>query len=62
MQDVAVPDVGGSEASSISFGVLQLAQALGDRQALLDNGRHVIRYHLGRDALSGLKSIVEQFT
>ena len=62
MQDVAVPDVGGSEASSISFGVLQLAQALGDRQALLDNGRHVVRYHLGRDALSGLKSIVEQFT
>ena len=61
VQDVAIPDVGGSEASSISFGVLKLAQALGDRQALLDNGRRVIRYHLGQDALSGLKSVVEQY-
>ena len=60
VQDVAIPDVAGSEDSSISFGVLKLAQALGDRQALLENGRRVIRIHLGQNARSGLKSLVEQ--
>ena len=60
MQDVAIPDVAGSEDFSISFGVLKLAQALGDRQALLENGRRVIRIHLGQNARSGLKSLVEQ--
>ena len=61
VRDVAIPDVAGSEASSISFGILNLAQASGDRQALLDNGRRVIRLHLGQDALSGLKNFLEQF-
>ncbi len=60
VQDVAIPDVGGSQASSISFGVLKLAQALGDRQALLDKGRRVIRFHLGQDAQAGLKQLLEQ--
>ena len=55
------PDVGGSQASSITFGVLKLAQALGDRQALLNKGRRVIRFHLDKDAQTGLKQLVEQF-
>jgi transaldolase/glucose-6-phosphate isomerase len=59
--DVPIPDVGGSEASSISFGVLKLAQAKGDRQALLDNDRRVIRYHLGGNAVSGLENLMDQF-
>jgi transaldolase/glucose-6-phosphate isomerase len=62
VQDVAIPDAGGSQASSISFGVLKLAQALGDRQALLNKGRRVIRFHLGKDAQTGLKQLLEQFT
>jgi len=62
VQDVAIPEVAGSKASSISFGVLKLAQALGDRQALLDKGRRVIRFHLGKDEQSGIKRILEQFT
>ncbi len=41
--------------ASISFGVLKLAQALGDKQALLDAGRRVIRFDLGTDVVSGLK-------
>lgn len=61
VQDVVIPDVGGSQASSISFGVLKLAQALGDRQALLDKGRRVIRFHLGQNAQVGLKHLLEQF-
>jgi transaldolase/glucose-6-phosphate isomerase len=61
VQDVSIPELAGSEDSSISFGVLKLAQALGDRQALLDKGRRVIRFHFGHDALSGIKRLSEQF-
>ncbi|MBN1666063.1 MAG: bifunctional transaldolase/phosoglucose isomerase [Anaerolineales bacterium] len=61
VKDVTIPDVGGSGASSISFGVLKLAQAMGDRQALLDKGRRVIRFHLGQDAQARLKRLLEQF-
>ena len=60
VQDVAIPDVGGAQASSISFGVLILAQALGDRQALLEKGRRVIRFHLDQDGQAGLKQLLEQ--
>ena len=39
----------------MSFGVLELAQALGDRQALLDRGRNVIRFSISSRMLkSGL--------
>jgi transaldolase / glucose-6-phosphate isomerase len=44
-EDIPVPDAPGSSYSTISFGVLKTAQALGDRQALLDAGRKVIRFH-----------------
>ncbi|MBS1251253.1 MAG: Transaldolase [Anaerolineales bacterium] len=56
-EDVAIPDEAGSDASSITFGVLKLAQAMGDRQALLGEGRRVIRIHLGADAAGGLEEI-----
>jgi transaldolase/glucose-6-phosphate isomerase len=46
-RDAPIPDEAGSPDSSITFGVLKAAQALGDRQALLDAGRRVIRFHLG---------------
>ena len=58
-RDVPIPDEAGSPGSSISFGVLKLAQALGDRQALLDAGRQVIRFHLGEDVVGGLKRLLE---
>ena len=56
-RDVPIPDEAGSSASSISFGVLKMAQALGDRQALLDAGRAVIRFHLGTDVAGGLEKL-----
>lgn len=43
-EEVPIPDDAGSAESSMGFGVLKLAQALGDRQALLDSGRKVIQY------------------
>jgi glucose-6-phosphate isomerase len=59
VEDVAIPDKAGEPVSAMSFGVLKLAQALGDRQALLDAGRKVIRFHLGNDVTNGLKQILE---
>lgn len=58
-EDAPIPDHPGKEASSISFGVLKTAQALGDRQALLDAGRQVIRFHLGTDIAGGLRQLAE---
>ena len=56
-QDVPIPDEGGSARSSMTFGTLKEAQALGDRQALLDGGRKVIRFHLGTDVIGGLHKL-----
>jgi transaldolase/glucose-6-phosphate isomerase len=58
-EDIAIPDDPCSDESSISFGILKTAQAMGDRQALLDAGRTVIRFDLGRDISGGLKRILE---
>jgi glucose-6-phosphate isomerase len=55
--DAAIPDNPGDDKSSISFGVLKNAQALGDRQALLDKGREVLRFDLGTDVRGGLEKI-----
>jgi transaldolase/glucose-6-phosphate isomerase len=55
--DIPIPDEPGSEVSSITFGALKMAQALGDRQALLDAGRQVIRFHLGPDVIGGLQQL-----
>ena len=48
-EDAGIPDNAGSPASSVSFGVLKAAQALGDRQALVDLGRKVVRFHMEGD-------------
>ena len=53
-RDVAIPDEAGVYECSITFDVLKAAQALGDRQALEDAGRRVIRFHLGEDVIGGL--------
>jgi len=58
-RDAPIPDEAGSPDSSITFGVLKAAQALGDRQALLDAGRRVIRFHLGTDVADGLRRLSE---
>jgi transaldolase/glucose-6-phosphate isomerase len=62
-QDVPIPDQAGRPESSITFGVLKMAQALGDFQALSDTGRRVMRIHLRKrtsDQLTNLsKSILD---
>lgn len=54
-QDIPIPDESGKDASSVTFGVLKAAQAMGDRQALLDAGRRVIRFHLKGDVPDGIR-------
>ena len=56
-RDLPIPDRAGAGASSLSFGVLIEAQALGDRQALLDAGRRVLRVGLGADPVAGLDAL-----
>jgi hypothetical protein len=58
-QDAPIPDEAGSPDSSITFGVLKAAQAMGDRQALINAGRRVIRFHLGADVVGGLQALIE---
>ena len=57
--DTPIPDELGSSASSTSFGTLKASQALGDRQALLDAGRRVIRFHITGDIRTGINRIAE---
>jgi transaldolase/glucose-6-phosphate isomerase len=59
LRDVPIPDEAGSEDSSITFGVLKTAQALGDKHALLDAGRRVIHFHLDHDVIGGIKRLGE---
>lgn len=56
-QDLAIPDEAGLPKSSMTFGVLELAQALGDRQALLEAKRHVMRFHLGKETAEKIKRL-----
>lgn len=58
-QDVPIPDQPGSASSSISFGVLKMAQALGDYQALKDAGRRVLRFHFTGKSSEGLTKILK---
>jgi len=57
-RDAAIPDEAGRPETSISFAVLEMAQAYGDRQALREAGRTVIRFHLGGEAVGGLKRLI----
>ncbi len=59
VRDIDIPDEAGNEASSMTFGVLKLAQALGDKEALLAGGRRVIRFHLGTDATGALVALTQ---
>lgn len=59
IEDVPIPDEASASKSSMTFGVLKLAQALGDRQALLDAGRRLIRFHLGKNVVRELETLAE---
>jgi glucose-6-phosphate isomerase len=59
-KDLPIPDQAGENASSISFGVLKLSQAIGDGQALREANRRVIRFHLGNDVNGNLSQLIRE--
>jgi glucose-6-phosphate isomerase len=58
-RDVPIPDEMGHPGASVTFGVLKAAQALGDRQALLQAGRKVIRFHFSGGIARGIKLLTQ---
>jgi glucose-6-phosphate isomerase len=58
-RDAPIPEVAGEEYSAASFGVLKMAQALGDKRALKDKQRRVIRIHLGSDVNGRLRTLLD---
>jgi glucose-6-phosphate isomerase len=58
-KDAAIPDEAGEDGSSISFYNLIQAQALGDRQALVDNNRKVLRIDLGIKINGNLEQLLK---
>jgi hypothetical protein len=56
---VPIPEQAGSDNSGMDFGVLIRAQAMGDRQALSEAGRTVMRVELGDDTMAGLEALQE---
>jgi hypothetical protein len=58
---VPVPSDPGDPESMISFGILKAAQALGDVQALRDQGRKVLRLDLGANAAKKIASLAKAF-
>ncbi len=57
--DAAIPDEAGEDRSTMTFGVLIKSQALGDRQALLDNQRKLMTINLGKNVIDSLGKISE---
>ena len=57
-EDLPIPENPGEESTLITFGILIKAQALGDRQALIDNKRKVITIDLGSDVLKSLSILI----
>ncbi len=55
--ELPIPDTAGKPDSSMSFGVLKASQALGDRQALEDAGRRIVRFDLGQNVMGGLEQL-----
>jgi len=62
VNDLPIPDNAGEDKSSITFGTLKIAQALGDALALRNKGRKIIRIDLGKDTKAGLTRINEVFS
>jgi transaldolase / glucose-6-phosphate isomerase len=56
-RDAPIPDEIGRPEAALTFSVLKAAQVFGDRQALIDAGRRVIRFHLHGDPVGGIKKL-----
>jgi hypothetical protein len=57
--DVAIPKAAGSQESELSFGVLKVAQAMGDAQALREAGRSVLSFETSGDLAAEVAKLTE---
>lgn len=57
--DVGIPDNPGEDKSSNSFGTLIKAQSLGDRQALVENQRAILRIELADSQIEKIVSLID---
>lgn len=57
-RDAPIPDEAGRPEAALTFGVLKTAQAMGDRKALVGNGRRVVHVHLGPNAIEGIGKLI----
>lgn len=60
-RDAEIPAVEGEEESPVSFGTLEMAQALGDFRALQDAGQRAVRFHLMGDHRDLISQLTEGF-
>jgi hypothetical protein len=58
-EDAPIPDEAGSQVAVLNFGILELAQALGDRQALRDAGRQVLHFHMGTQGAGAVRMLAQ---
>jgi transaldolase/glucose-6-phosphate isomerase len=57
IEDVAIPDEAGADASGMNFNVLKKAQALGDARALLDARRRFVAFDVGRNVAGTIEEL-----
>ncbi len=57
--DLPIPDSTDSDASSLTFGTLIRAQAMGDYLALRQAGRRVIHFHLDDDPVAAIDQLIQ---
>jgi len=62
IQDIEIPDCPGAYGSTLTFGAIKAAQAMGDRQALIKLGRKVIRFHLKENIIADIGSLTRNLT
>lgn len=58
--DVEIPDEAGKDKSTMTFGVLIKAQAIGDREALLANNRKVITFEITENVVDDISKIFSE--
>lgn len=56
--ELPIPDEPGNGKSMLSFAALINAQAMGDRQALIDAGRKVVRFHLKAEINHSIAALI----
>ena len=57
LRDIEIPDRLGTSGSTLTFGALRSAQAIGDRQMLIELNRKIIRFHLKKNIIANIKAL-----